>query len=152
MACSCIVFSQLQLSLKVRSILHCISIVSGKILYDFPVANGKHLKYTLRRDSSLHCISSCQWTYCQPINTSVAFPSWFFLRKALAKFWGSEVHLLLLSEWERDLLAYLWPAKDVDQVCFAFCVFLFAFCVIFGQASWQQEGPILESCNYKITI
>ncbi len=25
--------------------------------------------------------------------------------------------------------------KHVDQVCFAFCVFRFAFCVIFGQAS-----------------
>ena len=41
---------------------------------------------------------------------------------------------------------------DVDQVCLAFCVFRFAFCVIFGQASWQQEGPILDSCNYKTPI
>ena len=34
--------------------------------------------------------------------------------------------------------------KNVDQV-------YFAFCVIFGQASLQQEGPNLDSYNYEIS-
>ncbi len=58
----------------------------------------------------------------------------------------------LIGFQKSDLLFIKHVMSYVDQVCFAFCVLRSAFCVIFGQASWQQEGPILDSCNYKTAI